>query len=210
MIGKKELLGRVINRSGLGPLLRRVRRNQLTVFCYHRIAAAPRMETPFDPGVYTMTAAEFEEQLSFFSGRHPVVSEADLLQHLEGKSPLPHGAVMLTFDDGYKDNYEIARPLLKKYGFPASFFIPTRIIDERELGWWDQIACIIGQSSRHVDKASAVQKALAEYSGLKSSVQREEFMTGLRQYREVDPPARSLQSGQLMTWDEIRNMIREG
>jgi len=54
--------------------------------------------------------------------------------------------VMLTFDDGYRDNYEKAFPILKRHGLKATFFVPTAFIDKRELSWWDTIAWMIRHS----------------------------------------------------------------
>jgi peptidoglycan/xylan/chitin deacetylase (PgdA/CDA1 family) len=55
--------------------------------------------------------------------------------------------VIITFDDGYIDNYQLAFPILRQHRLPATFFIPTGFIDRRELSWWDTIAWMI----RHTD-----------------------------------------------------------
>src|SRR5262249_41688375 len=53
----------------------------------------------------------------------------DLVDDLEGHRALAPGAVVITFDDGWQDQYEYAFPILKQYGFTATFFVYTSAID---------------------------------------------------------------------------------
>ncbi len=65
----------------------------------------------------------------------------DLIYHLTLGVPLPEKPIILTFDDGYEDNYTNAYPLLKKYGFVGTFFIVTEPVDKGRAGYmsWAQI-----------------------------------------------------------------------
>ena len=67
----------------------------------------------------------FEQHLGYLA-RHavPVIPLRELVQRLKQKAP-PGGAVALTFDDGFRDNFLHALPLLKKYGYPATVFVVT-------------------------------------------------------------------------------------
>jgi peptidoglycan/xylan/chitin deacetylase (PgdA/CDA1 family) len=56
--------------------------------------------------------------------------------------------VLLTFDDGYRDNYEIAFPLLRRHGLRATFFLTTGFIDRPHAAWWDEIAWMVRVSDR--------------------------------------------------------------
>lgn len=75
----------------------------------------------------------FEEQLSFFRENFNGVTMEDVLDATEGKKDLPENALLLTFDDGYIDNYTVALPLLQKFGFQGSFFIPAKTFKENVL-----------------------------------------------------------------------------
>ncbi|MGB9302054.1 MAG: polysaccharide deacetylase family protein [Anaerolineae bacterium] len=85
---------------------------------------------------------DFEAQLRYLieHGFEPVTLES-LVTHLQLGHPLPLKPVILTFDDGFKDQYTNAYPLLRKYGFVGTFFIITRFADEErpEYMSWSEI-----------------------------------------------------------------------
>ena len=84
----------------------------------------------------TVPAAQFEAQLAFLRARGiAAISMADLNRRLRDGQSLDH-TVVLTFDDGYADQYRYALPLLRKYGARATFYIVTGNIGRpRHLGW---------------------------------------------------------------------------
>lgn len=86
----------------------------------------------------SISPQEFEEQMQFLSenGYHSI-SPDQLLAYLKAGKPLPEKPILITFDDGYLDNYENAYPILKKYGFTATIFIVTNLVghDERFMSW---------------------------------------------------------------------------
>jgi peptidoglycan/xylan/chitin deacetylase (PgdA/CDA1 family) len=70
----------------------------------------------------------FERHMAYLHKRGlPVISLTELVQRLREKRPLG-GSVVITFDDGYRDNLTAVLPILKKYGFPATIFVTTSLI----------------------------------------------------------------------------------
>lgn len=69
---------------------------------------------------------DFEQQMQYLydHGYHTITPD-DLYNSLEGTEELPDNPVLITFDDGYRDNYDNAYPILKKYGFKATVFVVT-------------------------------------------------------------------------------------
>ena len=59
--------------------------------------------------------------------RLPAVALDDVLAHYVEGVPLPARAVLITFDDGYRDNLENAVPILSQHGYPAVLFVPDRL-----------------------------------------------------------------------------------
>jgi len=78
-----------------------------------------------------MTVREdaFEEQMAFLKRNgYRVITLDDLFAFLDGKRPIPSKSVVITFDDGWRSMYEIAYPILRKYGYPATLFVYTDLI----------------------------------------------------------------------------------
>lgn len=89
----------------------------IPVLMYHHISDNVASDT-------VISEERFAHQMQLLSdnGFHPV-SLSQLIDYVENGVDLPEKPVVLTFDDGYYSNYEIAFPIIKKYGYPAAFFI---------------------------------------------------------------------------------------
>lgn len=75
---------------------------------------------------FTVSAGEFERQMKYLAdNKYKVLSASDLIKSIEDGTEIPSKTVVLTFDDGYQDNYKNAFPILKKYGFLATIFVTT-------------------------------------------------------------------------------------
>jgi peptidoglycan/xylan/chitin deacetylase (PgdA/CDA1 family) len=87
----------------------------------------------------TVSPADFTAQLQYLAdnGYHTITLE-DLYHYLFDGRALPEKPVILTFDDGYRDAYEVVLPLLQQYGFVGTFFIFTAPVDAEDpsyLNW---------------------------------------------------------------------------
>lgn len=79
----------------------------------------------------------FENQMRFLKKKkYNVMSLGKLIDHIRSHTKPPPGSIVLTFDDGYKNNYEVAFPVLKSLKFTATFFIVTEYVGKRST--WDQ------------------------------------------------------------------------
>jgi peptidoglycan/xylan/chitin deacetylase (PgdA/CDA1 family) len=96
----------------------------LRVLMYHKV-------NDLWPNPTTVPTHVFEEQMGLLGelGYTPVPLDAVLDHYLRGK-PLPPGAVLLSFDDGYRDNFVNALPILRRYGYPAVLFVPIGFLDD--------------------------------------------------------------------------------
>jgi len=104
---------------------------------YHRV------HTPqTDPWDLSVDPAHFEEQIKFISTNYTIVSTGELMQQLQN-GKIEHKSIALTFDDGYIDNFENARPVLETYSVPATFFITDSYLTENRPFWWDELENII-------------------------------------------------------------------
>lgn len=95
---------------------------RLPVLMYHHVDPALRNEV-------AMTPEHFAQQLAYLRDNgYTSITARDLHSHHTTGTPLPAKPVMITFDDGWKNQYTYALPLLREYGFTATFFLnPQKI-----------------------------------------------------------------------------------
>jgi peptidoglycan/xylan/chitin deacetylase (PgdA/CDA1 family) len=112
---------------------------KLPTLMFHHVGEPPPGADEIRVGL-TVSGADFEAMMAYLkeAGYHPV-TQTQLFQALFEGVPLPEKPVMLTFDDGYLDNYQVAVPALQKYGFPATFYVITDKIGTSEYMTWEQV-----------------------------------------------------------------------
>jgi peptidoglycan/xylan/chitin deacetylase (PgdA/CDA1 family) len=103
---------------------------RVPILMYHFISKPPANADVYRKDL-SVTPENFEEQLAYLKEEgFTSITLDDLLDYLAGRrDSLPEKPIILTFDDGYVDNYTNAFPLLQKYGFVASFALVTQSID---------------------------------------------------------------------------------
>lgn len=118
-----------------GFLRAAVQRQRALVLRYHSVAALEdRADQYLDHGL-TITPDSFERQLAFLTRHYTIVPLQEIVARLRrGLAPY-NKAVAITFDDGFRDNYIRAFPLLRRYQAPATFYLTTGCIDNRQLFW---------------------------------------------------------------------------
>src|ERR671925_1672170 len=113
---------------------------QVIIFCYHRLVDKIRY-----PGT-EITPAAFEEQMKKLKDSGiTVISMQDLLAWKRGEKNIPPRCAVVTFDDGWKSQYEVAWPIMKKYGYTFTLFNYTEGVRGGSLGGgeastWEQLA----------------------------------------------------------------------
>ena len=106
----------------------------IPILCYHRVC--PKNEIGKDSPSLCVTPEQFKNQMSLLKllGYLPLSVQA-LLASLQGRRNLGRRPVLLTFDDGYADNYVYAFPILKKFSFTAVIFLVTDFLGKKNV--WD-------------------------------------------------------------------------
>ncbi|ADB38479.1 polysaccharide deacetylase [Spirosoma linguale DSM 74] len=104
---------------------------------YHRVDTLP-----CDPWQLAVNPENFEQQLAEICQYWHPVSLTELRQAVATRS-VKDRSVVLTFDDGYIDNFIHAKPLLEKYKVPATFFIATQHCESQAPFWWDELQTIL-------------------------------------------------------------------
>jgi peptidoglycan/xylan/chitin deacetylase (PgdA/CDA1 family) len=112
----------------------------LSILYYHHVFAENEPYHPDDTN-----AQDFEQQISFLQKHFNILALEEAI-NLREKNQLPPKALVITFDDGYKDNYTNALPILEKLHCPATFFIATKGVEKGYL-WNDEIEQAIKQTN---------------------------------------------------------------
>ena len=95
-------------------------------------------------------AGNFEKQVLFLKKNFYMLSLSEFLGCMNGGRAYPRNSVLMTFDDGYRDNYTNAFPVLKANGVPAAIFISTAPIETGEPLFFDALRYAVMSTSRHI------------------------------------------------------------
>jgi len=111
--------------------VKRVCRN-VQILTYHRV------NDDLDPFFSGISIAAFRSQMEYLASNCAVLSLEDAVYRLR-HSDVPDNAVVVTFDDGYKDNFSNAFPILKQLSIPASIFLATDVVGSQRVLWHDRV-----------------------------------------------------------------------
>jgi peptidoglycan/xylan/chitin deacetylase (PgdA/CDA1 family) len=223
VLGKRKFLARVVARTGLIRLVEALPDGPaLLVLNYHRVGDADA--TPYDPGAFSCTAAEFDWQVGYLKSRFPILDLAAAVDLVHGRTRTSRTSVLLTFDDGYRDNFELAFPALRAHGVSAAFFLPTAFIGTDSVAWWDAAAFVVKNS--RADRIALAYPEPLEFD--LTPARRDKSITAILQlfkrpsvtdperlFRELETacgasrPAAGAQRS-FMNWDEARAMQAGG
>jgi len=118
------------------------RNGEVVVLMYHGVVNSQ----PDIPDWCLLREEQFESQIKFLKDNFNVVSLSDAVEDLKNDTVNGPTAV-ITFDDGYQNNYEIAFPILKKYQVPATIYLTTKYIDSEETIWTGTLQDAFGKTT---------------------------------------------------------------
>ena len=190
---------------------------RLLVLGWHNVEGTPCF--PSSPGA---GIGGFCDQLDWLGRWANVVPLTESLQRLEAGEPLPPRAVAITFDDGYRDNLELAAPELERRGMSATFFLVPRLLERRLDPWWERSAWAVdaatasavdvGGSRLPLDtpaQRKAARSAIAELLKRRDRERREEALADVVERLAPSPPAEDL-AELFLDWDGARELASRG
>ncbi len=120
----------------LGADFYQYQKKAVTVLAYHSVMR----EAGVINGEYSISEKDFADQLNWLKEEgYKTVALGDVARARSGGPALPDKPLVITFDDGYKDNLYIAMPLLERYGFSATVFVVTDFIGQDAFLGWDEV-----------------------------------------------------------------------
>ncbi len=222
-----ENVAALLDRTGALDAAIQLRRaapiSTVSIVTFHRIAEPDDAE-PYDPDVIDATPAQFRRHVETLARIGTPIGMETLLRAMEG-GELPPNAVMITFDDGYRSCRDVALPILRRLGVPATFFIATAFAAERKLYWWEQIAAVLRVARGRVGYLSyprplridardpGARRILDDTVKNTRGLDLERFLAELRAALGV-PWSPEIEAGLaaplIMTWDDVRALAAAG
>jgi peptidoglycan/xylan/chitin deacetylase (PgdA/CDA1 family) len=188
------------------------------VLIYHRVNPD---EDDFFPAI---TPELFDAQLGYLARNCHVLSLGEIVKRLKHGAGVDPLTVAITFDDGYRDNFTYAMPILKKHGLPATLFAATAFIGSGRVMWNDQVAWAIKRTTCKAYEFQVGERHLR--LGFRTVREKKSsllaVLDGLKRVPETEKaPAvgvlkRALGCGdeggtvEMLKWSELREMAREG
>lgn len=198
------------------------KRNCVAVINYHRVG--DKKSEVFDELVYSATADELEQQVSYLSKRFCVVTLDEALDLLTRGRPFRGPAVLITFDDGYIDHYRLAFPIMQSLRVQATFFLISSYLHTPVISWWDKIAYLVRNSERtdlrlaypeptelslpQGRRADIIRKVIDLYKS-PATTDTQRFMDDLERACEPFPPMPA-DARLFINVEEAREMVRGG
>jgi len=212
---------RVMARFGLDRVFRHLNRDKLLVVMYHGVTSKC-----YYPPIWTQLPVEiFRSQLEFLRDHYRVVTLPEVIAAVEGKGILPERAALITFDDGIKNNFSVAFPVLQELGLPAGIFLTVDLVGSTELFWFDELYLLVQEGCRLGVPLDLMGKGANEhyqrgeiwnaYTSCVESVKRAGSVTRdtlLERLRREVPIEREpwLEDFGLLNWDDVAVMEGSG
>lgn len=139
----KKNLSKLLILFQVDHLFRRINRHKLLVIMYHGVTTHH-----YSPPVWTqLPESVFEKQIKFFKEYYHPLSISEVISILESGREFPDNSVLVTFDDGLKNNYSVASPILKKHAVPAVIYLTVDFIGTEKYLWFDELFFLVSKAS---------------------------------------------------------------
>lgn len=192
--------------SGLADLMLHNNRGRLCIVCYHRISG------PEQGLRYLAIPQDLFERHILFLKKHFTIVPFDAAMERYRARAIKEPLLVLTFDDGYSDNYLYAFPVLKKYGLAATIFLTVDYIGTEKRLWWNRLADIVmnpsGRNAGFHQKVEIIE-TLARSLKRMNTKDRDRRIQGLKEGYGVRENAMTAER-EFLNWEEIKEMSKCG
>jgi peptidoglycan/xylan/chitin deacetylase (PgdA/CDA1 family) len=139
-------------------------RRRAVVLMYHRVLTPEERRIAGSHPALVVDRDTFARQMALLKKRFVVLSVAQFADHVEHRRPFPSSSCIVTFDDGWRDNYDNALPILSRLGIPSLIFLPMNFIGHRRVFWQEALVQLLGRAVVQVhhqpDRRAALQALL--------------------------------------------------
>lgn len=209
--------------SGALRVAHRLAARGAVILRYHSVHDRPELFASTIGCDSVHSTSIFARQMELISRRFTPVSMDDVLQFLKDEKTLPPRAIVVSFDDGYKDNAEMAAPVLNRLGIPGAFYVLVDSVDRAKAPWYCRLRHMFftSRSRKWRDPATGAVRELldspardeaflklCDVCAKSSALKREELMRDAEISLDPDPfPA---ESKLMMNWEDVRGLRKSG
>jgi peptidoglycan/xylan/chitin deacetylase (PgdA/CDA1 family) len=230
MTGVRRRAAGLITAAGLVPMLRYafdIGRSSARVLAYHRVLPRVPEESLFtDVELVSAWLDEFESQMRHLAQHYRPMSCTEFVDRLDRGAKIPTRAVIVTFDDGFSDNFLHAYPVMRRFQIPATVFLATDYVDRGRRFWFEAVAsmvcrtvadrCELSTLAAPIEIAEGLParravlgRLLRHLKGLENCA-RIRAVDELRHCLGVDPDACHEAEHGPLSWDQVREMAANG
>jgi peptidoglycan/xylan/chitin deacetylase (PgdA/CDA1 family) len=200
--------------------VRLLRRRRVTVLTYHRVGSRTEL-WPDAAGLAESTLEQFEAGVSWLRRYCCPITMTEAMEIYAGARPCPSRAVLVTFDDGYRDDLRRILPALRRTGIRPTVFLPTGHIGTRRRFWWDRVGVCVQTTVRRrlvtrlgggldlplhtsAERGAAIDELITRAKLLDVDA-REDLLATLERDLGVTSTAESARPV-VLDWDEVREL----
>jgi peptidoglycan/xylan/chitin deacetylase (PgdA/CDA1 family) len=221
----KNLLKYGLYYSGMGRTFMEGKKHQTVwILRYHSISDYKDQNFRYLAPSIAVSSAVFERHICYLARNYRIISLDDVVAWIAGTISLPRQAVAITFDDGYRDNYRYAYPILKKYRAIATFYVATDAIGNAQPLWTCALRDLVYRASqRHValysvgphridlSDEAAKERSIRAIGRIMRCADKKTRGEIFREMREkLTGGTNGFLHEVMMNWDELREMKRGG
>ena len=217
----KSWIKKSLVKSGILRVAARYAGRGAAIIMYHSVMDEPERHADSLGNIIHSTEA-FRDQVEMIAKHYDPVTLDDVARFLSGEQDLPPRPVVITFDDGYCDNYEVAHPVLRNVGVPATFYVTVGCVDRKQLPWPSRVRFAFLSSThkewpepnghkwplRNTDERTRAFVLACEYCGKLAGPAQDAFVESLE--RDLDAKLPDDRQDLMLSWDQIRGLIRAG
>jgi peptidoglycan/xylan/chitin deacetylase (PgdA/CDA1 family) len=219
----KRWLKKALVRSSILPVASRFFTPAAAILAYHSVVEEPQL-TDYILGS-SRARAHFERHIETLARKFSPVTIDDVAEFARSGRKLPSRSVAVTFDDGFADNYEVALPILTRYGVPATFYIMVDAVENGTLPWYCRIRFAFNTTkkpswtyaetgrtyplSSQTERQAAMPVAWDRGAALSGAEQRV-FVEGIERALEIEPAHAQEKHGLMMDWEQVRALKKAG
>ncbi|HWC77686.1 MAG TPA: polysaccharide deacetylase family protein [Blastocatellia bacterium] len=215
----KQTVLNLMNHAGVFAPFRMANSGKALIVTYHRFSE--------DGVACTVSAKALAQQLDYLTTHYRIVPLSEIAGHLASGKRLPRRLVSVTVDDGYRDFYESAFPVFRRYKVPAALFVVTGFVDRQAWMWTDKLRYLLPRARTSILDFTAGGRAVrVNLDGLQSRLEiagcinavlkslpddaKDETIAHIATALGLELPPAPPREFSSVTWDHVREMDTAG